>query len=105
MLSYIYVTRKEDIYHLLTIKRSTYQQKKILKRGSMNQDFISFLWLAIICNYLLFGFLISLKHCTLDTRGVRILCVTLLCTLDYALLCWQYCCTLLLFSTYLHALQ
>jgi hypothetical protein len=30
---------------------------------------------------------ISLKHCTLDTCGVRVLCVYLLRRLDYALLC------------------
>lgn len=42
------------------------------------------------CNYSLLGFLISIQHCTLDTCGVHVLCLTLLRTLDYTLLCWQY---------------
>jgi len=34
-----------------------------------------------------FVFVISLNYCTLDARGVRTMCVYLLCRLDYALLC------------------
>ena len=48
---------------------------------------------------------ISLKHCTLDTCGVRVLCLCLLHRLDYALLCCYWFCPLLLFSTRLRAVQ
>jgi hypothetical protein len=47
----------------------------------------------------------SLKNCTLDTRGVRVLCLYLLRRLNYALLCCYWFCTLLFFSTRLRALQ
>lgn len=46
----------------------------------------------------------SLKHCTLDTYGVRVLFVYLLRGLDYAPLCRYWFGTLLLFSTRLRSL-
>jgi hypothetical protein len=49
--------------------------------------------------------MISLKCCTIDTCGVRVLCEYLLQRFDYAMLCCYWYYPLLLFSTHLYNLH